>query len=285
MVTGANQGIGYQVSLELARRGLTCYMVCRNEARGQEAVERVRNATGNGNVHLLKCDVSSLEDIKSLADEYIASGRPLHVLVNNAGVMVHEDKNSVDGLELNFATNTLGSYALTRALEPALRRSAPSRVIFVSSGGALTEKLEVDDLEGAKIRGSDKGTVQYARDKRRQIAVAERLARDWGAQGAGIRCFSMHPGWTETEGVKTSIPGFYSAFKDRLRTLPQGADTIVWLACLKDATQLEDGGFYLDRQPQAKHLPLAGTKYAEHDVDRLMQKLDGLTAARGAPPK
>lgn len=81
---------------------------------------------------------------------------------------VHERKESADGYEINFATNTLGSFALTRALEPLLKSSAPSRVVFVSSGGQYTAGLEVEDLEGKGMRKFD-ATVQYARDKRRQV--------------------------------------------------------------------------------------------------------------------
>jgi len=274
MVTGANQGIGLQISLDLASRGSSLYMVCRSEQRGIEAVERVRTETGNSDVHLCLADISNLADIRKLATEYISSGRPLHFLINNAGVMVHENRLSAEGHDINFATNTLGTYALTKALEPVLRRSAPSRVVFVSSGGALTEHLEVNDLEGDQLKGNkDRGQVQYSRDKRRQIALAERLARDWS--GAGIGVYSMHPGWVETEGVKSSIPGFYNTFKGKMRTLSQGADTIVWL-CAEDSDKLVSGAFYLDRRPQAKHLPLSGTKYSEECVDTLIEKLDSM---------
>lgn len=81
--------------------------------------------------------------------------------------------------------------------------------------------------------------------------------------------------WTETEGVKTSIPSFYATFKDKLRTLPQGADTITWLS-LQDADKIESGAFYLDRKPQTKHLPFSGTKYSDEEAQRLLTVLDNL---------
>jgi len=294
MVTGANQGIGYQASLDLASRGSTLYMVCRSETRGKEAVEKVKEETGNTDVHLRLCDLSSLASIFNLAQDFEASGKPLHLLVNNAGLMVHEGERSVDNYEMNFAVNTLGNYAITRALEPVLKRTCtlastgaiggdsknkPAvRVIFVSSGGALTEHLEIDDLEGTKIaQKKDFGSIQYARDKRRQLALTEQLAREWSnpatADAASIHVFAMHPGWTSTEGVKTSIPEFYDRFKDKLRTLPQGADTILFL-CLENIEKLRSGEFYLDRKVQSKHLPLAGTRYSEEDATRLTATLD-----------
>eukprot|EP00887_Chlorella_sp_A99_P001207 scaffold14.g1207.t1 len=408
MVTGANQGLGFQTSVELARRGATLYMVCRNEERGKEAVERVREATGNDDVHvkarvgrqgtvclarempvpllcpsprcarrsipaclrllhrprtyLKVCDVSSLAAIRALAADYLSDPRrPLHLLVkraageggaegggggwvNNAGVMIHQRQASPDGYEINFATNTLGSYALTRALEPALRRAAAAeaaaaaqqqqqqqeeeggaaaagsaladggaaaaaaaaeapassggvapapksrptvaaavpvgaRVVFVSSGGQYLEPLVVDDLQAEGMRKFD-ATRQYSRDKRRQVALAEALARRWGAEHAGILAVSMHPGWSDTEGVRTSIPGFHKVvwtFKNKLRDLEQGCETTVWLA-LEDANKLQPGGFYLDRKLQSKHLPLAGTRYSEADVDALVKRLEDMAA-------
>lgn len=279
MVTGANQGIGFQTAQELAKRGCTLHMVCRNESRGQEAVKKVVEATGNSDVHLQVCDVSSLEAVRSLAKQFQASGDPLHVLVLNAGILASERTTSADGFEASFATNTLvGTFVLARLMEPVLRKSAPSRVIIVSSGGQYTEPLVVDDLQAEGLKQYD-GSVQYARDKRRQVAIGERLAQLWGPAGVGV--YSMHPGWTETDGVKTSIPGFWKTFGSKFRPVELGSDTIVYLA-LEDADKLQPGGFYLDRAPQAKHLSWSGTQYTEQQVDTLCSKLSemgGLAAA------
>ena len=275
MITGGNQGLGYAAAKELAKRGCTLFLVCRNASRGQEAVDKIRAESGNYQVFLKVCDVSSISDIQKLAADYQSSGKPLHVLINNAGVMVPADSKSVEGFETNFATNTLGYYAVSRAFEPILRKSTPARVIYVASGGALTEPLEVEDLEGTKIAGQKKfPETQYARDKRRQIALAEALAKEWAS--SGISVYSMHPGWAATEGVKTSMPEFYSSLQNRLRTIEQGADTVVWLSVREDTTTLENGGFYLDRAVQSKHLPFALTSYSDEEVSRLMKKLDSL---------
>ncbi|KXZ55487.1 hypothetical protein GPECTOR_2g1036 [Gonium pectorale] len=281
MVTGANQGLGFEAAQELARRGATLYMVCRNAQRGEEAVQKVRQATGNQDVHLQVCDVSSLASVDSLVREWEVAGRPLHVLVNNAGILVHEYSLSPDGHESCFATHTLGSFALTTALGPLLARSAPSRVIFVSSGGMYTAPLEVkhagnEDLAGRRYDGM----LAYSRDKRRQVALAERLAERWAGQGVGV--YSMHPGWATTEGVKKSIPGFYSFYRDSFRDVAQGADTIVWLA-LQDMASLQPGAFYLDRTTQPKHLPLAGTQYGSAAVDSLWAALERMVEGKVKP--
>lgn len=269
VVTGANAGIGYKTSEELARRGCTLYMVCRNQERGEAAVKKIIEATGNTDVHLKIADISSLSDVKRLAANFVDANVPIHVLVNNAGVLLNEKKTSAEGFELSFATNTLGTFALTLALEKSLKLAGQSRVIMVASGGMYQEGLETEDLQHEKLKKFD-GVVAYSRDKRRQVAIAERLSTMW--KDAGIFACSMHPGWTDTEGVQTSIPGFHKAFKEKLRDLYQGCDTIVWLA-LEDVEKLEGGGFYLDRKPQAKHLSFAGTHYSSADVDKLWNKL------------
>lgn len=283
IVTGANQGLGLEISLQMAKRQGTVYMCCRNEQRGKDAVAKVKEASNNKDVHLVLCDVSSLMDVKRFVDEWEKSKRPLNVLVHNAGVLIHHDvaskgkQKSVEGNEINFATNTLGVWALTRGMEPVLKRSGTaerkSRVIIVSSGGAYTSGLEVEDLQGDTL-GSD-GSAYYARDKRRQIAMAEYLDEHWKKSGDNVMAMSMHPGWADTEGVRTSIPGFHKAFKDKLRNVAQGADTVVYLA-VAPQDEVEGGAFYLDRRVQKKHLTLGFTGYRKQDVERLVERLDGM---------
>lgn len=194
--------------------------------------------------------------MKALSETYVSGGDPLHVLVNNAGCMVHERTATPEGVEANFATNTLGTWALTEGLMPALRRTEDARVVTVSSAGMLTEKLELDDVE--MKRGGFDGTVQYAKGKRHQVALTQRWARlhgggagvgevkGGGAGGDGIGVYAMHPGWSDTEAVKTALPGFYSSLKEKLRSPRQGADTVAWL-CVAPKSGLQSGEFYLDR--------------------------------------
>jgi dehydrogenase/reductase SDR family member 12 len=194
-------------------------------------------------------------------------------------VQINERKVSVDGYELNFATNTLGTFALTHQLQPCLLRSGGgARVVTVTSGGAYTAPLEVDDLQMEK--SAYNGTEQYARDKRRQIAMMERFAEQLAP--TQIACYLMHPGWVDTEGVRTSMPDFYKSFASRLRTVEQGADTVLWLA-LMDANRLQTGALYLDRCVQHKHMFMARTEYSKADVDALWEKLLDLSglATRG----
>ncbi|MCO5567654.1 hypothetical protein L7F22_021348 [Adiantum nelumboides] len=148
-------------------------MVCRNKERGEDAVSKIKSETGNESVHLKVCDLSSLDQIKHCANDFRTSNSPLHVLVNNAGLMEHERVITADGLELNFAVNVVGVYAMTEMLSPLLKKAAPeARVITVSSGGMYTSSL-TNDLQFEE--GKFDGTVQYARNKRIQFSFMKDL--------------------------------------------------------------------------------------------------------------
>ena len=189
------------------------------------------------------------------------------------------------------------------------------RVITISSAGMLAEELVIDDLEYTKPKKYS-GVSQYARDKRRQVALTERWARleaekklpgSWSPEkevakskkdsrkevnndnrsnssskkGDAVKrvpdivYVSMHPGWVDTPGLRSSLPGFYNSMKGKLRTPEQGADTIVYLICL-EAAKLEPGAFYFDRKPTAKHIKMGFTQYSEKDVEKLAKKLDAM---------
>eukprot|EP00958_Prasinococcus_capsulatus_P026185 scaffold4675_cov378-Prasinococcus_capsulatus_cf.AAC.2 len=304
MVTGANSGLGYGIAEALAKRKATVYCVCRSEQRGAKAVEALKESSKNDQIFLVQCDLSSIESVRKACTQYRDSGRPLHVLVNNAGGMFHAhmvedtgkgaseageklskaDKTSrpttPEGHELNFATNTLGTYHLTQQLLPCLQESTSqkfkSRVITVSSGGALAERLEVDDLYSEHVKGD--ALFVYARQKRQQLALTEHWARK---HDDDITFVSMHPGWVGTPGVEKSLPYLYYNHPDLLRTVEQGADTAVWLSCLKQEkieNDIEPGAFYHDRRKSPKHVCLGGTRYDSAKVTQLVEKLDAMLA-------
>lgn len=134
MVTGANSGIGKCVSYELAKRGATVHMVCRDKKRGEEAQSQLLEVSPQKEVHLHLLDMSMPKKVWEFAQKFAASGKPLNALVNNAGCMVNDKTTTDDGLEKNFATNTLGTYILTTGLISVLEKSKHPRIITVSSG-------------------------------------------------------------------------------------------------------------------------------------------------------
>jgi len=264
MITGANSGIGKQAALEIAKRGGVIHMVCRNPKYAQEAQKELKEASGNDQIFVHLLDMSDTKAVHKFATEF---KEPLNVLINNAGCMINERTLTDGGLEKNFATNTLGTHVLTKELVPKLQKG--SRVIIVSSGGMLTQALSLDDLNFEKMRPFD-GTMAYAQNKRQQVVMTEQYAQ----QFPDVFFASMHPGWADTPAVQSSMPDFHAKMKNKLRTVEQGADTIVWLALAQKPLELESGLFYQDRVPVATHLPLAWSKSSPVECKKLMEILD-----------
>ncbi|MCL7038531.1 hypothetical protein MKW94_003616 [Papaver nudicaule] len=262
VVTGANSGIGYAAAEALAFRGGNVFMVCRNKERGEIAVSKVQSVTGNQNVYLELCDLSSISCIKLWASNFISRERPIHILVNNAGLLEKNRITTSEGLELNFAVNVAGTFSMTELMMPLLEKAAPdARVITVSSDGMYTAPL-TEDLQFSE-RNFD-GDVQYARTKRVQVALTERWAELY-SESKGIEFYSMHPGWAMTPGVLKGLPELCESMSWMLRTSEEGADTIVWLA-LQPKEKLEPGAFYFDRAKAPKHLPFAGNSTSSHSI-------------------
>jgi NAD(P)-dependent dehydrogenase (short-subunit alcohol dehydrogenase family) len=217
----------------------------------------VRAGHPDAAVEVAVCDVSSLADVRRYAAEVRDREPAVHGLVHNAGVMPPERTETAEGHELALATHVLGPFLLTRELRPVLRAgsgpTAPSRVVFVSSGGMYTASLHTDDPEFRA--GTYSGGAARARTKRMQVVLAELLADDLAADGIVVH--SMHPGWADTPGVASSMPGLHRVTGPLLRTDVEGADTVVWLQAAGEPGH-STGVFWHDRAPRPTHwLPRA----------------------------
>ncbi|KAG8491039.1 hypothetical protein CXB51_014187 [Gossypium anomalum] len=275
VVTGANSGIGFATAEALASRGATVYMVCRNKEKGETALSKIQSSTGNPNVHLEVCDLLSISEIKSFASRFSSKDVPVHVLVNNAGLMEHKRITTSEGFELNFAVNVLGTYATTELMLPLLEIASPdARVITVSSGGMYTTPL-TSDLQFSD--GKFNAAEQYARNKRVQVALTEKWAEMYKNKGIGF--YSMHPGWAETPGVAKSLPDFNKWLSGKLRTSEEGADTVIWLA-LQPKEKLVSGGFYFDRAEAPKHLKFAATRQSHAIIGSIVDTLRSLVVSK-----
>jgi NAD(P)-dependent dehydrogenase (short-subunit alcohol dehydrogenase family) len=246
VITGANSGIGRATATALAHRGATVVLACRREDRGLAARDVIRRETGNADVELELVDLSSLDSVHAASSRLAERFDAIHILVNNAGVMLHERKLSPDGVEMNFATNVLGPFALTNLLVPRLAAADHARIVHVTSGGMYTQKLDVDDLQSTRLDPFD-GVVAYAQNKRAQVLLNETWAQKLGAHG--VTSHAMHPGWAATPNVATSLPRFNKVMGPILRDWNQGADTIVWLCCAPQLDELT-GLLFFDRRPR-----------------------------------
>ncbi len=248
LVTGASSGLGAACCGQLAGAGASVHMVVRSPDKGEDVRARISERTGSDSLRVWRCDVSEPESIAAFAREFEAAGEPLDALVNNAGVMPPERVTNSAGIELSFATNVLGPFALTRALLGPLTGSRDARVVNVSSGGAYGAKLDGEDLQ-LTDRDYDPNRF-YAHTKRCEIVLAELWQERQGSPTLSFH--STHPGWADTPGVQDSLPGFRRVMGPLLRDAEQGADTMAWL-CWADEPVREPGRFWHDRRPRPTH--------------------------------
>jgi len=265
MITGANSGIGKELSRHLASRNAKVYMVCRNEGRGEAARQEIQEATGNRNVHLLLGDVSLKDGIEKVVNEFSEKEENLHCLVCNAGALLNERTLTKDGFETTFAAHLLfGTYYLSKRLAPSLSKTPGSRLIIVSSGGMYNSKFPVWE----KAVGNDgyDGQMAYVYAKRGQVLLGERWAAEFP-----FPVTVCHPGWVATPGVSAAY-GSKQSWLEPLRTMWQGTEGIAWL-CTSPVSQLVSGAFYLDREEQPKHFT-GSTSNTESEVDFMMEALE-----------
>uniref|UniRef100_A0A1A8QTG1 Flj13639 n=1 Tax=Nothobranchius pienaari TaxID=704102 RepID=A0A1A8QTG1_9TELE len=270
MITGANSGIGKAAAMAIAKRGGTIHMVCRNKDKAEEARVDIVKETGNKEVYVHILDLSETRKVWEFAEAFKRKYKTLNVLINNAGAIMSQRDVNTEGLEKSFAVNVLGVYILTKSLIPLLEKSPDPRVISVTSGGMLVQKLRIGNLQSE--RGRFDSTMVYAQHKRQQVVMTEQMAKTHTTVHFSV----MHPGWVDTPAVANAMPDFHRSMKESLRTPEQGADTVVWLALSEAATTNPSGRFYQDRKLAPTHLPLAWTHSSPLEEQKLMSLLDDL---------
>ena len=200
LVTGASAGIGLWTALGLARLGADVCLVGRDAERTAAVTARVRAGAAGGEVTHQVANFSSLEDVRALAARIEARLPALHVLVNNAGLWHQKRQLSRDGHEDTMAVNHLAPFLLTNLLLPLLRRSAPARVVTVSS--RLHRKPRRHDMDDLMSERGYRGLAAYARSKLANVLFSNELARR--LHGSGVTSNSLHPGDVATSIVRDS---------------------------------------------------------------------------------
>jgi NAD(P)-dependent dehydrogenase (short-subunit alcohol dehydrogenase family)/carbon monoxide dehydrogenase subunit G len=270
VVTGATSGLGRAAASQLADLGARVILVGRDPDKAEATRQEIVAMTGNDNVAVALADLSLVGDVRKLAKRLLKEPS-IHVLVNNAGVLLNQRTTTAEGNETTLATNLLAPYLLTQMLLPRLRESSPSRIINVSSGGMYATGLALDDLQYEK--SAYDGSRAYARTKRALVVLTEIWAEQ--LKDSGVVAHAMHPGWADTPGVAGSLPGFHTITRRLLRTAEQGADTVTWLAAAPEAAKVS-GVFWLDREPHTTHV-FPGTDPSPQGRQQLWDALARLT--------
>ena len=195
IVTGSTGGTGYETALELARKGADVLIAARNPQKGDEAVRRIRRAVPNAKVRFEALDLASQASVAAFADRMLWEGRAINILVNNAGVMaLPEREATVDGFEIQLATNYLGHFALTARLLPLLK-AGRARVVQLSSIAHRRGRIRFDDLNYE--RGYSAWPV-YAQSKLAMLMFGLELDRRSRANGWELTSVAAHPGVART---------------------------------------------------------------------------------------
>ena len=273
LVTGANSGIGLEASVKLARMGARLVLVARDEKKLAAAIADVKARGESSNVSGHLCDFSEQARIHHFAHEVLQTYDRLDVLVNNAGTVNDVRRVTTDGFEHTFAVNHLGYFTLTNLLLPLLKKSAPARVVNVSSGMHRKGDLDWDDLQ------MEKGYFilrAYTRSKLANVLFTRELAKR--LEGTGVTVNALHPGGVATNiyaGAPWYAKPLVAMAKLFMDTPEQGGDTLVYLASSADV-EGKTGGYY-ERNTLVDPAPLAQDDAV---AKKLWSVSESLTAAK-----
>ncbi len=238
-MTGANTGIGLATATALAGRGGRVHITARSAAAGSAAVARIKGLSGNDSVFPLSLDLADLDSVRACAAEFLATGEPLHVLINNAGVAGRQGVTR-QGFELAFGVNHLGHFALTMALLDVLKASAPARVVNVASDAQFAARGI--DFDALRRRGRGiTGMRQYAVSKLSNVLFTQELARRLA--GSGVTTYAVHPGLVASDIWRRVPWPVRPLILSRMISTEEGARTSVYCATSEEVAS-ESGLFY-----------------------------------------
>ena len=270
IITGANSGIGKATAIGLAKMNATVVMLCRDKERGESAQNEIIELTGNNNVDLFLCDLSSLKEIRNFATEFKSKYQNLHVLINNAGVMLSKKDFSVDGFEMNFAVNHLAPFLLTNLLLDILKKSAPSRIINVGSAAHKMGKIDFEDLQSENKKGRLMGV--YGNSKLAMTLVSYKLSKM--LEGSNVTVNILHPGLVNTNlgrDRSSTSKGFASKF---FKSPEVGAETSIFLASSPEVEGIT-GKYFTKKKEKASSKKSYNEEYAKRlwEISLEMTKL------------
>lgn len=291
VVTGANSGLGFGLAKRLSAAGAEVVMAIRDRAKGEEAVAAIRREVPAAKLIIKHLDLSSLKSVAALGEELAAEGRPIDILINNAGIMTPPQRQETrDGFELQFGTNHLGHFALTGHLLPLLRAAQSARVVTVSSLAATQRDLTFDDPNAQR---GYRPMRSYGVAKLAQLMFAVELDRRSRLGDWGLMSNAAHPGLTKTNLLSGASYGrARPTLQARLtqstwRVLPfmwldidEGIKPTLYAAVSPDAQGAKyygPRGFYETVRGGVTFAGVPGLARSEPDISQLWQLSEQLT--------
>jgi NAD(P)-dependent dehydrogenase (short-subunit alcohol dehydrogenase family) len=267
VVTGANTGLGLETSRVLAARGARVLLACRDKAKAEAAMARIRQHTPNADLVFLPLDQADLNSIRTAAR--LAAEQPrLDVLINNAGVMYPPLMRTREGFELQFGVNHLGCFALTSLLLPKLAKGSEARVVVTSSLAHRRGRLDWDDLNAEKTYDQSQ---RYAASKLANALFLFELDRRLRASGSPVIAVGCHPGLAATDLGRNL--GTLQMLVPLVRVLFNDATRGAWPTLQAATARVKPGGYY-------GPVGLAETRGASGDASRTAQAQDRVLAER-----
>ncbi|KJK49287.1 short-chain dehydrogenase [Lentzea aerocolonigenes] len=236
VVTGANSGTGKETALRLAGAGAVVVLAVRTPEKGEQAKSEILAAHPGASVEVRQLDLADQSSVAAFAEGLIAEGRPLDVLVNNAGVMnVPNRVETIDGFELQLASNFLGPFALTVRLLPLLLAAPAPRVATMSSGTANGGRINFDDLQSQEKYNPLRA---YAQSKLADLLLTTHLAELAAERGWSLLSTGAHPGYTRTNLLTSGPnlngrPGFFEVLVSKIvpsQGVEQGSEPLLFAA-------------------------------------------------------
>lgn len=247
IVTGSNTGIGKETARGLAQQGATVILAVRDTAKGEAARADIAASTGRSDVVVMKLDLGDLASVRAFAKEFQEKYPRLDVLVNNAGIWPTTKSTTKDGFETTFGTNHIGTFVLTNELLPILKKSAPARVVVLSSKLHYQGKMVWDDLHFERRKYG--ATAAYNQSKLANVLFANALARR--VEKDGITVNSVHPGVVATELARDYPKFLVKIFHWFLLTPAQGAECSLHVATSEEGGKVTGKYFEKSRQKTA----------------------------------
>jgi len=244
VVTGGTSGIGEVTACELARQGARIVLVARDRQRGADTMAKLRAANPSATHAIHYADLSSIAEMKRVANEIAAAESKVDVLVNNAGAVFLSRHESVDGLEMTFATNHMAYFILTNTLLDRLKAAGSARIVSTASGAHSAGKLDFGDLQ---LKSKYAVTRAYGNSKLCNILFTRELAKR--LKGSGVTATCLHPGFVGTRfGQNNAKSGLMKLIAKTAMSFglkpEEGARTIIWLASSPDV-EGQSGGYYV----------------------------------------